>query len=87
MINRTGKTPAKRLVVISVNASTGQKKEFDESRKQPSMLASMNAMTDIQLHRYNAATVDLVERDLSDWAAQMSRPGHRIDPYFISQFV
>jgi NTE family protein len=47
------------------------------------MLASMNAMTDVQLHRYNAATVDSVRKYLDIWATKLSTPEHEITPYFI----
>jgi len=72
-----------RVVFISVNASTQKRPEMDETTKQPSMLAAMNAMTDVQLHRYNATTVDLVESELAKWAEEMSTPGHKVSPYFI----
>ncbi len=47
------------------------------------MLAAMNAMTDVQLHRYNAATVDSVKNNFNTWAAQMSTPEHPVTFYFI----
>jgi NTE family protein len=83
MLSRGNRKLPSRVVLLSVNASTKRKASLDESRKQPSMLTSMNAVTDVQLHRYNAATEDLVRRDLSKWAAEVSTPSHRVTPYFI----
>jgi len=40
-------------------------------------------MTNIQLHRYNAATVDSVRNYLHTWAQQMSTPDHEVKSYFM----
>lgn len=83
MVNRMQRKLPRHVVVISVNASTEKRSDMDESAKQPSMLASMNAMTDVQLHRYNAATIDEARRDLETWATNVSTPEHEVIPYFI----
>lgn len=70
-------------MVLSVNASTVKHPDMDETAKQPSMVASMNAMTNIQLHRYNATTVDSVRNDLDEWSEQWSTPEHEVKSYFI----
>ena len=71
------------VVILSVNASTEKRSDMNKSAKQPSILASMNAMTDVQLHRYNASTVDEVRGDLEAWSAHLSTPEHEVKPYFI----
>ena len=83
LLNKMHRKPPSHIVVLSVNASTENRSDMDKSAKQPSMLASMNAMTDVQLHRYNAATVDEVRGDLEAWAKQVSTPEHEVKPYFI----
>jgi len=83
LVNRLQRKLPRQIVVISVNASTEQHSDMDKSAKQPSMLASMNAMTDAQLHRYNAATIDEARTSLETWAKRMSTPEHKITPYFI----
>jgi NTE family protein len=83
MVSKMSRTVPNRVVFVSVNASTTHSSEMDENPKQPSMIASMNAMTDAQLHRYNAATIDFVKRSLAGWAAQMSTEEHPVDSYFI----
>lgn len=83
MVNRMQRKLPRHVVVISVNASTEKRSDMDESAKQPSMLASMNAMTDVQLHRYNAATIDEARRELETWATNVSTPEHEVIPYFI----
>lgn len=83
MVNKMQRKIPRRVVFLSVNASTEQRSDMDKTTKQPSMLAAMNAMTDVQLHRYNAATVDSVKEQLDAWAAQMSTLEHPVTPYFI----
>jgi len=83
MINKTHRKIPSHVVFLSVNASTEKRPDMNKSAKQPSMLASMNAMTDIQLHRYNAATIDMVRNNLANWSAQMSTPEHEVKSYFI----
>lgn len=83
LLNKMHRKPPSHIVVLSVNASTEKRSDMDKSAKQPSMIASMNAMTDVQLHRYNAATVDEVRGDLEAWAKQVSTPEHEVKPYFI----
>jgi NTE family protein len=73
----------RNVVFLSVNASTVQHPDMDRTAKQPSMIESMNAMTAIQLHRYNAATTDLVRNNLDNWAKELSTPEHKINTYFI----
>jgi NTE family protein len=70
-------------VFISVNASTSRTSDMDKTTKQPGMLESMNAMTDAQLHRYNAATTEMVHSRLIAWANQVSTPEHQINAHFI----
>jgi NTE family protein len=76
------KTP-RQLVVITVNASTDPIFDMDESTKQPSMIESMNAVTGVQLHRYNAATTALIENGLRDWAENLSTADRAVTPYFV----
>ena len=83
MVNKTQRKIPSHIVIISVNASTEKRSDMGKSAKQPSMMASMNAMTDVQLHRYNSATVDEVRSGLEAWSTQMSTPEHPVKPYFI----
>lgn len=83
MRSRANMKPPSRVVFLSVNASTKGNPTMDQTNKQPSILTAMNSMTDVQLHRYNAATEDLVRNDLTQWAAKLSTPSHPVTPYFI----
>jgi NTE family protein len=83
MINRAHRKIPDHVVFVSVNATTEKRPDMNKSAKQPSMLASMNAMTDMQLHRYNAATIDQARNNLNKWAAALSTPEHEVKAYFI----
>jgi NTE family protein len=77
---RGSKVPL-RLAVISVNASTDPEPEMDASNEAPSLKETINAVTDIQLHRYNAATLDLMKQSIARWAKEMSTPNRPVTPY------
>lgn len=83
MVSKMRRTVPRHVVFLSVNASTEHHSDMNKTTKQPSMLASLNAMTDVQLHRYNAATVDTVRSSLATWAKQMSTPERPVNSYFI----
>ena len=83
IINKNQRKIPSHVVFLSVNASTEKRPDMNKSAKQPSILDSMSAMTDMQLHRYNAATIDQVRNDLADWATKISTPEHEVKSYFI----
>jgi NTE family protein len=83
MISKMQRHVPRHVVFLSVNASTRHISGMDKTTDQPSMLAAMNAMTDVQLHRYNAATVDKTKESLGTWAAEVSTPEHPVTSYFI----
>jgi len=82
-LRRMHKERPRKIVLISVNASTRRDTDMDQSTRQPSMLKAMNAMTNVQLHRYNTATIELVRNQLHSWASSLSRPGSRVTSHFI----
>lgn len=77
------RNPPRRLAVISVNASTDPEPKMDQTNEQPSLEETIDAMSDIQLHRYNAATIELMRLTLARWAADLSTPDRPVEPYFI----
>jgi len=72
-------------VIISVNASTDPEPEpeMDKTNKQPSLEETINAMSDVQLHRYNTATIELMKTTIERWAQELSTPERPVEPYFI----
>ena len=75
--------PPRQYVVITVNASTDPEPKMDASNKNPSLKETINAVTDVQLHRYNAATLGLMKQSVTRWAKDLSTPERPITPYFI----
>lgn len=77
------KQPPEKILLISVNASTGPITDMDQSPEQPSTLAAMSAATNTEILRYDDATLDLIESRLNLWAKQFSTPETTITPYFL----
>ena len=80
--NMRAESPS-HVVVISVNASTHPMTEMDESNKEPSIIGAVNAMSGVQLHRYNTDTIEVMQSKLSGWAKLLSTPGHEVHAHFI----
>jgi NTE family protein len=73
----------RKVAIIAIDASTTPVYTMDESNKQPSIKESIGAVTGVQLHRYNTATLELLDVSLRNWAAELSPEGDPITPYFI----
>ncbi len=73
----------RRIAIISVNASADTPMGIGATRQSPSIENTLNAVTNIQLHRYNVATLQQTQQSLERWAGQLSTPGRPVSPYFI----
>lgn len=82
-LQRKGKKIPRTVVLISVNASTEPQSDMDASTKAPSIAKSMGSVSGVQLHRYNVATLGLVEAELNQWAAELSTPERPVNAYFV----
>ena len=80
---RYQRRPPERLILVSVNAATNARPKMDQTRKQPSLSTSINALSDAQLRRYSADTIALMDVALKRWARELSTPEHVVEPYFI----
>ena len=76
------KIPSK-LAIISIDASTSPVYEMDQTNKQPSIAHSIGAMSGVQLHRYNTATLELIENALHDWRDALAEDGKTMTPYLV----
>lgn len=74
--------PARYFMVISVNASTNTGTAMDAVTRTPTLEQTVNAVTNIQLHRYNAATLALMDDSIKRWAAELATPQRPVQPYF-----
>lgn len=75
--------PPKRIVVISVNASIRQTFPMNGSNRRPSVTETMLAMSDLQLRRYNATTLNLIKSSLTRWTEELSSDDHPVKSWFI----
>ncbi|PWQ92085.1 patatin-like phospholipase family protein [Leucothrix pacifica] len=75
--------PVKHFVIISVDASTTPQNRMDQTRRHPTLIDAANAMSDVQLQRYNVATIDAMKKSMASWAKQLSTPQQKVKPYFI----
>ena len=78
-----GRKPPRYGVVIAVNASTDPEPEMDMSNRQPSIGETIGAMSNVQLHRYNDATLELFQKSLGRWTEALSTPDRPVTPYFV----
>ena len=83
-LRKLGKKIPKKVVIISVNSSTEPRPEMTFSRAEPSISETISAMSDVQLHRYNSTTLDLMKRSVERWSKEMSTPERQIQSYFIN---
>jgi NTE family protein len=56
---------------------------MDRSNQNPDLKASIAAVTDVQLHRYNVATLELIRKKVAAWADALSTPERPVSPHFI----
>lgn len=73
----------RHVVVISVDASTDPELGIGLSVQQPTSMQTLDAITDIQLHRYNDATKQEFMNSLQGWADEGSTENSQIVPHFI----
>lgn len=77
------KQNVEHIAVISVDASTQTSKIISQTNKSPTIQQSIDAVTDIQIHRYNASTLELFEKSLNKWGEALSTPQNTVQPHFI----
>jgi len=82
-LTKIGKQSINHIAVISVDASTQSARSIRFTNKAPSIEDSVDAMTDIQLHRYNNATLQVFESSLDRWGKALSTPNNPVSSHFI----
>ena len=73
----------RKVAMIAIDASTAPVYEMDQTTRQPSIKDSIGAVSGVQLHRYNTATLELMQVSLETWSEKLSVDGDPITPYFI----
>jgi NTE family protein len=82
-LQRVGIATPRRIAVISVNASADPRHGIGASSEAPSIEQTLDAVTGIQLHRYNVATMRQTQQTLERWAYELSTPERPVTQYFI----
>jgi len=82
-LKAVGREAPRDQVLIVVNASTEPEPQMDASNRQPSVGATIGALTDIQLHLYNIDTIELAKARLRESAQLLSTPERPIRTYFV----
>ena len=76
--------PNGHVVVVSVDASGNAAEGLGLDRRAPSLLRAIDIMSDVQLHRYNAATLEQMHDSLQRWAQEVSTPGRKVQPWLVT---
>ena len=82
-LERLHREAPSKVIFIAVDASTHGATDLGETNRQPGILTQVNAMADVQLHRYNAATETLVRNEIAAWAEELSAPDRPVKAYFV----
>lgn len=82
-VTRIAGKPTPQLVIISVNASVKPAYAIEATNEIPTIDNTVSAVTDIQLHRYNAATIAVMKQALTRWSQELSDFWQPVEPYFI----
>ena len=77
-----GKT-SQYLLVISVNASTSPQYGIESTNKMPTIENTLNAVSDIQLHYNNTATLERLKSSIKRWSAELSTTANPVTSYFV----
>ena len=57
--------------------------QLDASPEAPSIIQTVQAVTNMQMDLYSADTLSLVSESAKDWAKLWSRPGAPVELYFL----
>lgn len=80
---RFGQKIPRRMVLIVVNAALDPEYKMSSTNKVPPLAETIGAISDVQLHRYNAASIALMRQNMARWATELSTPEQQVIPYFI----
>ena len=82
-LRKIGREPNGHVMVVSVDASGNAAAGLGLGLRAPSMLQAIDVMSDVQLHRYNAATLEQMHDSLQRWAREVSTPQRTVQPWLV----
>jgi len=80
---RAQRKPPRHIAVIIVNAFVESQDSINKSLQPPRVRETLNAITDIQLQRYNAESLTLMQDEMAQWEAELNQSGHGVTHYVI----
>ena len=80
---RLDRPAPRRFVIVSVDGMRSSDLQLDASAEAPSILNTVQAVTDMQMDRYSADTLNMVGESAKHWVQQWSRPGAPVELYFL----
>ncbi len=82
-MDKIGYRKISNSAVIVVDASTDTENGIANHIDEPSIDQAVTAMSDIQLHRYNASTLELMRDSIRRWNKELSTQGRSSKLHFI----
>jgi NTE family protein len=83
-LRKIDRGPNGHVVIVSVDASGNAAAGLGLGLRAPSVLQAIDVMSDVQLHRYNAATLEQMHDSLQGWADEVSTPQRRVLPWLVT---
>lgn len=83
-LRKIDREPNGHVVVVSVDASGNAGEGLGLDRRSPSMLRAADISSDVQLHRYNAATLEQMHGSLQQWAREVSTPQRTVQSWLVT---
>lgn len=80
---RLDRPAPRRFVIISVDGMRSSDLQIDASPEAPSILNTVQAVTDMQMDRYSADTLNMVSESAQSWVKLWSQPGSPVELYFL----
>ncbi|MCB1735195.1 MAG: patatin-like phospholipase family protein [Gammaproteobacteria bacterium] len=75
--------PARHFAIIVVNASVKEDSDIDKVSSPPTIIKTINSVTDAQLHLYNNETLELTGSLLKEWSKAVSTPDRPVKGHLI----
>ena len=83
-LRKIDREPNGHVIILSVDASGNAAAGLGLGLRAPSMLQAIDVMSDVQLHRYNAATLEQLHQSLQGWADEVSTPQRKVQPWLLT---
>lgn len=71
------------IMVISIDASVKPYSTLDSSSLEPNLASTIDSMTDLQIHRYNDVSKNLIKETIKQAAKMSSTPESPVSSYFV----